>query len=177
MGHLNPSHWPIVVACALLAIAALMNSRSAIVPNRLTLSAILAGWLMACVIAAAKWPTARESTVAASLGATVVGLLLLLPLYRSCGLGAGCVKMQMAFGAWIGCALDVPTAVLATAFATGMGLLLTAVGALWAAVRLRSDSVRSIGDSPAVDVLFPAQATLSMGSICGILTSAVVGWL
>lgn len=177
MAHLNPSHWPLVVACGLLAIAALINSRSLVVPNRLTLPAVLAGWLMACVIAAAKWPASGESAIFASMSATATALLLLLPIYKSCGLGAGCVKAQMAFGAWIGCALDLPTAVFVTAFATVVGILLTAIGALFAFVRLRSQSVRGIGGSSAVEALFPAQTTLSIGSVCGVLIAAIVGWL
>lgn len=177
MAHLTLSHWPIVVACGLLALAALINARSQIVPNRLTLPAILAGWLVACVIAAARWPAPGNSAILASIGATVTALLLLLPIYKSCGLGAGCVKTQMAFGAWIGCALDLPSAVFVTAFATGVGLLLTAMGALLAFVRFRSQSVRGIGGSSAVEMLFPAQATLSIGSVCGVLMAAIVGWL
>src|SRR5262249_16004055 len=40
--------------------------------------------------------------IGASLLGTVIGFLLLLPVYAIGGMGAGDVKMQMGFGAWVG---------------------------------------------------------------------------
>jgi Flp pilus assembly protein protease CpaA len=177
MDHVNPSLWPLIGACALLVIAAVINLRSLTVPNRLTLSAILVGWLMSYAITAATEVQSRGGAVLPSLSATAVGLLLLLPFYNYGSLGAGCVKMQMAFGAWVGCAADLRTAVFVTAFATIVGMLFTAIGVLYAALQLRSRRVRVIGGASIMEALFPAQVTLSCGSVCGVIIAVLIGWI
>jgi Flp pilus assembly protein protease CpaA len=72
------------------------------VPNWLSLPAILAGWLVALAISASAEMPSRGGGFAPSLAASAVGFFLLVPFYLSAGLGAGCVKMQMAFGLGLG---------------------------------------------------------------------------
>jgi prepilin peptidase CpaA len=172
MNIFNPSLWALWWACLLLVMAAVINDRSLTVPNRLSLAAIVAGWLMATAISAHVAIPSRGGGVMPSLAATAVGFFLLVPFYQRGWLGAGCVKMQMAFGAWVGCAVDLPAALLVTGLATVAGALLTAIGASIVAVRLRSDS-----EAGAWTYLFPAQVTLSLGSVFGVLAAGPMGWI
>jgi Flp pilus assembly protein protease CpaA len=169
MNLLNPSLWALWCACLLLLIAAVINVRSLTVPNRLSLPAILAGWLVAVAISASLAIPSQGGGLLSSLAATVVAFLLLVQFWSSGWLGAGCVKMQMAFGAWVGCAVDVSAAALVTSVATIAGGLLTAICAFIASRRLRTGAEAD----PRLQ-LFPAQVTFSLGSIGGVLTA---GWL
>jgi prepilin signal peptidase PulO-like enzyme (type II secretory pathway) len=172
MGLFNASLWPLYCACALLLIAAIINLRSLTVPNLLSLPAILAGWFVAfCITASAEIP-AGGGGILPSVVASIIGFLLLVPFYKSVSLGAGCVKMQMAFGAWVGCAVGLPAAVQVTVLGTLVGALFTAVGVLNAALRIRSyDGVGVCSH------LFPAQVTLSLGSVCGVVAAGLIGWI
>jgi Flp pilus assembly protein protease CpaA len=174
MHLLNPTMWALWFACLLLLIAAVINARTLTVPNRLSLPALLVGWLVAVVVSASTDIPSHGGGFPPSLAATVIGLLLLVPFYVSGWLGAGCVKVQMAFGAWVGCALDLPAAVWVTGFATVLGGLLTtiAAGVIIATQRSRTDE-QSV-DQPR---MFPAQITLSMGSICGVVAAGLLGWI
>jgi Flp pilus assembly protein protease CpaA len=136
------------------------------------LSAILAGWLVALAISASDEIPSHGGGLLPSLAATAVGFFLLVPFYRSAGLGAGCVKMQMAFGAWVGCAMDLPSAVLVTGLATVEGGFVTLIGASIAFQRIRSQDWVS-----AWTHLFPAQTTLSLGSVCGVVAAGLFGWV
>jgi hypothetical protein len=131
---------------------------------------MVSGWLVAVGISGST--TLHGGGLAASLAASAVGLVLLLPFYRGGSLGAGCVKMQMAFGAWVGCGLNLPTAVAVTAAATVAGIALTTAGVSLAALRLRAQQEAGAGG-----FLFPAQLTLSLGSVCGVIVTAVMGWV
>jgi Flp pilus assembly protein protease CpaA len=172
MDILQPSLWALWWACLLLVIAAIINVRSLTVPNRLSLAAALAGWLTAIAIDASGAIPSQGGGLAPSLAAAAVGFLLLIPFYQRGWLGAGCVKMQMAFGAWVGCALGLPIAVLVTAIATLAGMLLTAVGASMAVVRLRSQA-----EAGTWTYLYAAQFDLSLGSVCGVIVAGLVGWI
>src|SRR5262245_24035594 len=117
----DPSLWPLLWACVLLLIAAVINARTLTVPNRLSLAAALAGWLWALATSALIGIPSRGGGIIPSLAASAAGLLLLIPFYKHGWLGGGCVKMQMAFGAWVGCAIGLPQALFVTAFATVAG--------------------------------------------------------
>jgi prepilin peptidase CpaA len=172
MHLIDPSLWPLWCGCGLLLLAALINARSLAVPNRLSLSALVGGWLAAIAVSASVGGPTRGGGILPSVAATAVALLLLLPFYRSGWLGAGCVKMQMAFGAWVGCALNLPSAVLVTGLTTMIGELVTALAAASAAVRFRS---ADRGD--AETFLIPAQIPLSLGSLGGVITAGLLGWI
>jgi len=89
------ANWPLVVLCAFLIAGATIDCWKLKVPNWLTFSMMLSGLALATIQAG--W-----SGLWASLVLLGFGFLLLWPLYAIGGMGAGDVKMQMGFGAWIG---------------------------------------------------------------------------
>src|SRR5262245_43540911 len=97
---------PAAVGVAILSLAAVSQVVARRVPNVLTLPAILTGWVFALYLDASHRALRPEHALA-SLSGTFLALLIMLPFYNARGLGAGCVKAQMAFGAWIGCALPL----------------------------------------------------------------------
>jgi prepilin peptidase CpaA len=153
-----------------MLLAAVVNLRTLRVPNRLSLLATAAGWIAALLISVGLLPSAGGGLVP-SLAAALLGGMLLLPFYARGGLGAGCVKMQMAFGAWVGCALGLSEAAALTAMATFLGGLITAVGALLVLKRPTALPADAAGDR-----LFPAQATLSLGAIASLAAVLLRDW-
>lgn len=174
MNVLNPTMWALWCACLLLLVAAANNARSLMVPNRLSLSAILAGWLLALVVGASTGIPSHGGGFLPSLAAAIVGFLLLVPFYSSGWLGAGCVKMQMAFGAWVGCALGLSAAAWITGFATVVGGLITLIAA---GVFIATQRLRRHEETVLQAQLFPAQVTLSLGSVCGVVVAGLMGWI
>src|SRR5262245_59531303 len=122
-------YWPAWVALGLLLGAAVINLRTMLVPNRLTLPAIVSGWLVAVLFISPGLLPSAGGGVAASIACAIVGGFLLLPFYFIGVLGAGCVKMQMALGAWIGCATGLTSALQLTLVATLAGIVLTGIAA------------------------------------------------
>ena len=174
MNLLDPTLWALWCGCLLLLMAASVNARTLRVPNQLTLPALLSGLLLALVIGSSTGTPTHGGGLVPSLGAAIVGLLLLVPFYANHGLGAGCVKMQMAFGAWAGCALGLRAAVLVTGLATVVGVLLTTIAA---SLFVATHRLRPYMEQTYDAYLFPAQITLSLGSICGVILAGVLGWL
>jgi Flp pilus assembly protein protease CpaA len=159
-----------------MLIAAVINVRSLKVPNNLSLPATLAGWVVAGLVSAAVGIPSQGGGILPSLAAAGLGLFLLLPFYVARFLGAGCVKMQMAFGAWIGCALGLEPAAWLSGLATLAGGLLTLVVGIVAIMIARKR--RQVDGNPVVRFgLFPAQVTLSLGSIACVAAAGLLGWI
>src|SRR5262245_16717098 len=98
----SPNLGPIVVICVGMVLAAIIDGWAFKVPNWLTLSLVVSGWLLGllhdCGIAVA----AGTGGIGYSLLGTCVGFFLLFPTLFIGGMGQGDVKMQMGFGAWLG---------------------------------------------------------------------------
>jgi hypothetical protein len=173
----RPQYWPLVAAMVVMLGAAAMYLATGRVPNAFVLPMILTAWVAACV-----WPffggPRLEGNFLSSLVCTGVGFLTLCKAYRL-GLGAGCLKAQMAFGAWVGCALSLETAVIATFAATLWSCALLVVGAIvWGRLCGRPvsqffhDEPPEPGEedepfeAPAREM--PAQVWLSLGTIAGL---------
>lgn len=156
-----------LVAVAILSLAALSQVFARRVPNALTLPAILAGWAFAGFVDArspqpAPWP---EHALVASLLGTFLALLIMLPAYGGRGLGAGCVKAQMAFAAWVGIALPLGLA---------MGLVLCAtLGGLAVTFGLINLLAANLSAAQRSDYQFPAQVTMTGVSVVG----AIACWM
>jgi prepilin peptidase CpaA len=95
------SNWPVLLLCLALLVAAAIDFWKLKVPNWLTFPMIFTGWAYGLVNGLVQ----DESTFLllwASFVLTWFAMALLLPVYAIGGMGAGDVKMQMGFGAWVG---------------------------------------------------------------------------
>lgn len=97
---LQPQNWPVVVVCAGMLAAAIIDWWKFKVPNKLTFPLIIGGWLLG--LANNFGLGAGHGGLGAALAGTALGCVLLLPVYAIGGMGAGDVKMTMGFGSWIG---------------------------------------------------------------------------
>ena len=96
------SHWPLSFICAAMIVAAVIDGWKLKVPNWLTYPLILSGWSLGILHSCGLLESAGSGGIGASMAATALGFLLLFPVYAIGGMGAGDVKMQMGFGAWVG---------------------------------------------------------------------------
>jgi prepilin peptidase CpaA len=95
----NPPLWFI---CAAMIVAAVIDGWKLKVPNWLTFPLILSGWALGLCHNFGWLSSTGVGGIGASLAGTALGFALLFPVYAIGGMGAGDVKMQMGFGAWIG---------------------------------------------------------------------------
>ena len=93
-------NWPLWFLSVAMIVAAVIDGWKLKVPNWLTLPLILSGWVLGLVHNFGLLSGAGG--IGASLAGTALGFALLLPIYAIGGMGAGDVKMQMGFGAWVG---------------------------------------------------------------------------
>jgi prepilin peptidase CpaA len=100
--HFIFGNWPLTFICAAMIVAAVIDGWKLKVPNWLTFPLVLSGWGLGALHSAGWLESTGTGGIGASLIATGLGFLLLFPLYAVGGMGAGDVKMQMGFGAWIG---------------------------------------------------------------------------
>jgi prepilin peptidase CpaA len=85
-----------------MVVAAVIDGWKLKVPNWLTFPLILTGWALGGCHDLGWLEGSGSGSFAASLAGTALGFALLFPVYSIGGMGAGDVKMQMGFGAWIG---------------------------------------------------------------------------
>jgi prepilin peptidase CpaA len=95
-------NWPLFVACIGMIAAGVIDGWIRKVPNRLTFPLIISGWLLGLLHNFDVHPDAGIGGIGASLACTFMGFLLLFFPWAFNMMGAGDVKMQMGFGAWIG---------------------------------------------------------------------------
>jgi len=87
-------HWPVWIVTVTLILAAVIDGIELKVPNWLTFTMIISGWIYSVV--AFGW----EGLWWSLLG-TAIGIVLLLPAYAIGGMGAGDVKLLAGVGAWL----------------------------------------------------------------------------
>src|SRR5207244_2730922 len=104
MEILSPSCWPLWFICLAMIASAIIDWWMFKVPNWLTFPVILSGWVFGLIHTLGGHIVAGDGDggIGGSLAGTAWGFALLLPIYAIGGMGAGDVKMQMGFGAWIG---------------------------------------------------------------------------
>jgi len=159
--HISWQGLPAAVAVAILLVAAVSQAALRRVPNLLTLPAIGAGWLYAAWVDAACRSTVPTQGLEASFSAALLALFIMLPIYSSGMLGAGCLKAQMAFAAWIGSAMPLVPAMALAAVSTIGGLAFTFALCLMKAKDLAAQGRRNYE--------FPAQITISAVAIVGVV--------
>ncbi len=96
------NYGPLIILCAGMVLAAVIDGWAFKVPNWLTLSLVLSGWLIGLLHNCGVAIDAGQGGIGSALLCTAVGFALLFPLLAIVGMGQGDVKMLMGFGAWIG---------------------------------------------------------------------------
>lgn len=164
--------WPLWCGFGLMIIAAAMNGRRLTVPNWLSFGSAITGLLVAIFVTIQGGGPTRGAGIQSSLAGAGVALVLLVPLYGAARLGAGCVKMQAAFGVWVGCVLPPASAAVLVGLGTLTGAILLAVAL---GITLIIDSRPPNGDIRSQ--LFPAQIHLTFGTIFGAVAAVLAGWV
>jgi prepilin peptidase CpaA len=100
--HFILNHWPLWFVSAAMIAAAVIDGWKLKVPNWLTFPLVLSGWALGLAHNCGLLESTGSGGIGASLAGTALGFVLLFPVYAIGGMGAGDVKMQMGFGAWIG---------------------------------------------------------------------------
>ncbi len=103
-------NWPLAFVCFAMIVAAIIDGWKLKVPNWLTFPLVISGWLLGLLHNFELLPGTGSGGIGASLAGTFLGFGLLFPVYAIGGMGAGDVKMQMGFGAWIGSFYGLPAA-------------------------------------------------------------------
>src|SRR5712692_8176029 len=96
------ANWPLLFLSAAMIVAAVIDAWKFKVPNWLTFPLVLTGWGLGLIHDLGLLTGTGVGGIGGSLAGTALGFALLFPVYAIGGMGAGDVKMQMGFGAWIG---------------------------------------------------------------------------
>jgi prepilin peptidase CpaA len=100
MAMFSWENWPLLFLCSAMIVCAVIDGWKLRVPNWLTFPLIVSGWLLGLVYTCGL--AEGKGGLGSSFTGSMLGFGLLLPIYAIGGMGAGDVKMQMGFGAWIG---------------------------------------------------------------------------
>lgn len=114
---------PVVVLCGAMVLAAVIDGWAFKVPNWLTLSLVLSGWLMGLLHTCGVGIDAGVGGIGSAMLCTLVGFALLFPLLAIVGMGQGDVKMLMGFGSWIGAFFGGREALLILVWAFCLGAI------------------------------------------------------
>jgi Flp pilus assembly protein protease CpaA len=128
MPLIQPEKWPFWVICLVMLGAAWGNDRSLAMRNVVTLPFILTGWALGLAHSLGGQMHGGSGSLVSSLACTAIPLFLSLPFYVMGMLGAGSVKLQMGYGAWVGAFLGFELGVATVLEATlGAALVLLAL--------------------------------------------------
>lgn len=86
--HVILNNWPLTFICAAMVVAAFIDGWKLMVPNWLTLPLVVSGWLLGLGHNFGLLPEAtRAGGLGASLAGTLLGFILLYPVYAIGGMG------------------------------------------------------------------------------------------
>jgi prepilin peptidase CpaA len=131
MALFSLDHWPLLFVSAAMIVAAVIDGWKLKVPNWLTFPLVIGGWVYGLCVSCG-WLSGHEDGggIGPALLGTLVGFLLLLPVYAIGGMGAGDVKMQMGFGAWVGAYFGVAAGLRVIWWAFAVAVIIGGVLAL-----------------------------------------------
>ena len=175
MSFLEFEHWPLWGGVGILILANVWNQFTGKVPNGLTLPALLGGLALAVVLSLfPKLLPAAAGGIGSALWAVLLGGGAALGLWVAALSPGGCMKMQFAFCAWIGCGVA----------AGGVAALLSTLGAfvLGAAAfvgfnqyhRRREQTKTKEPDSRP---LLHLQTFASLGAVAGLIAGRYLGFI
>jgi len=162
MGLFHTDNWPLLAVCVAMVVCAVIDGWKLKVPNYLTFPIILTGWLLGGLHDVGLLGGTGEGGLGASFAVTILGFLLLFPIYAIGGMGAGDVKMQMGFGAWIGAFYGVGNGLWVVLFSFCIAVLLGGVIAL-VMMAIRGDFRRNWGNTR--DILRDWMTAGSVGKV------------
>lgn len=93
---------PLVVICFGMVLAAFIDGWALKVPNWITFPLVLSGWMLGALHDFSVPIDGGTGGFGIAFIGTILGFVLLFPMLAIGGVGAGDVKMQMGFGAWVG---------------------------------------------------------------------------
>ena len=93
---------PLVVICAGMVLAAFIDGWALKVPNWITFPLVFSGWMLGALHDFNVPVDSGTGGFGFAFIGTLLGFVLLFPMLAIGGVGAGDVKMQMGFGAWVG---------------------------------------------------------------------------
>ena len=103
---LRMESWPLWVGFLVLIVGTIMDLKTGKIYNKYTYSAALLALLLATAKAIGV-PVPIRGGLESCLGTAAIAFGLLFLFWIFSGIGGGTVKLQMAFGAWLGCAVDL----------------------------------------------------------------------
>ena len=107
MTFLEPHYWPLWICVGLLIFANVWNQATTRVPNWLTVTTLAAGMTVALALSLFPGILPRvNGGLGSAVIAVLVGAACALGLWFMANAPGGCVKMHIAFCAWIGCGLS-----------------------------------------------------------------------
>jgi prepilin peptidase CpaA len=118
---------PVVVVSFGMLLAAVIDGWAFKVPNWLTLSLVLSGWILGLLHSLNIPVDSGVGGLGSALFGTAIGFLMLFPMLAIGGMGQGDVKMQMGFGAWIGAYFGSAYVFEIVAIAFGIGAIVGGV--------------------------------------------------
>jgi len=172
---LSLGYWPIWIGLSYQFAAGLIYWVTGKVPHALTISAVAVAWFTAVLGQVPGFLPATGGGIVSSVICTAACFAALKKI-EQVGLGAGCMKSQTAFGAWMGCALPFDRALLMCGFAATIGIAMMGVFMMMMAHRYDRPANGSRPDGSLTGKQeFPAQTAVSLGSIGGVLLAFMLG--
>jgi prepilin peptidase CpaA len=123
----STNYAPLLVVCFGMVLAAIIDGWAFKVPNWLTLSLVVSGWVLGGLHDFSVPVDTGIGGIGSALLCTAIGFFLLFPLLAIVGMGQGDVKMLMGFGAWIGAYFGGKEAVLILVWAFCLGAVVGGV--------------------------------------------------
>jgi len=168
---------PLTAGFIYLVIAGVFELRTYRVPNKLTFASIGLALLFALV--AGMMAPERSGSIGSSLVGMLLGGALLIPFYSKGVLGAGCVKAQAAFGAWIGAGFAINTCVkfvlISTIVAAIVGLVCFALSYAKRKQEAQPNPYAYPPESESVfSTLMHGQLPLSIGTMIGMVFASML---
>lgn len=170
-----PNFGPIVVVCIGMVLAAVIDGWAFKVPNWLTLSLVLSGWILGALHSLHIPLDAGQGGIGASLLCTAIGFVLLFPLLAIVGMGQGDVKMLMGFGSWVGAFFGGQEAVLILIWAFALGAIVGGVCGLVMMV-CRRKFKKNLSNFREIAVDLKVLATAGPGAAAARSSARRPGW-
>jgi Flp pilus assembly protein protease CpaA len=149
MELISVRYWPFWASGLVMALAASVNVRTHAIPNKITLTFILLGWVLGLLHSLDLYTRGGEGGIAAAVICGFTAGLIFLAMYAAGYVGAGTAKLQIGFGAWVGAMYGlVPGIFMALATSMVAAILL---GIHWAIVSQKTEEnrLRSLPTAPA----------------------------